>query len=566
MHYAELNDAWVELTAPGAPFEITEIEVRGAKIRAFKNDPPSVREVWLSTLPLAERDYLVYEDERFTYAQAHAQVASIAHWMLANGVKPGDRVAIAMRNYPEWMLIYWAACCIGVAVVGMNAWWTAPEMAFGLKDSASKVVFADAERIARINEDPAMLGDATLVAVRVDTLPAGATPWSDVIATGGALPDIQVDPDADACIFYTSGTTGFPKGAQLTHRGCVSNLFNMMFAGQAAGLAAARATGLAIAPPAPPPIPVGLITTPLFHVTANNCGAYALTAGGGKMVLMYRWDAEEALKLIEREKVSAVSGVPVMARELITHPDFAKYDTSSLLTLGGGGAQLQPDLVAKIDSAVATARPNTGYGMTETCGIITSIAGDFFVDKPASCGRAMPSFEAKVVDDAGNALPAGEPGELWVKGAPVIKGYINRPEATAESITDGWLHTGDVAKIDEDGFIFLVDRKKDMVLRGGENIYCAEVEATIHQHPAIAECCVFGVPDARLGEEVGAAIVLRPGETLTADQIRDHCVALVARHKAPRYIWLLTESLPRNASGKFLKKDLRQSLKLEDAA
>jgi len=204
--------------------------------------------------------------------------------------------------------------------------------------------------------------------------------------------------------------------------------------------------------------------------------------------------------------------------------------------------------------------------MTETCGIITSIAGDFFVDKPASCGRAMPSFEAKVVDDAGNALPAGEPGELWVKGAPVIKGYINRPDATAESITNGWLHTGDVARIDEDGFIFLVDRKKDMVLRGGENIYCAEVEATIHQHPAIAECCVFGVPDARLGEEVGAAIVLRPGETLSADQIRDHCIALVARHKAPRYIWLLTQSLPRNASGKFLKKDLRQSLKVEDAA
>ncbi len=565
MHYAELNDAWAELTSPGAPFEIAEIEVRGARIRSFKNAPPSVREVWLSTLPFAERDYLVYEDERFTYAQAHAQVASIANWMLAHGVKPGDRVAIAMRNYPEWMLIYWAACCIGVAVVGMNAWWTAPEMAYGLKDSAPKVVFADAERIARINEDPAMLGEATLVAVRTDP-PAGATPWSDVIAVGGALPDVQVDPDADACIFYTSGTTGFPKGAQLTHRGCVSNLFNMMFAGQAAGLATARATGLAIDPTAPPPIPVGLITTPLFHVTANNCGAYALTAGGGKMVLMYRWDAEEALKLIEREKVSAVSGVPVMARELITHPDFAKYDTSSLLTLGGGGAQLQPDLVAKIDSTVATARPNTGYGMTETCGIITSIAGDFFVDKPASCGRAMPSFEAKVVDDAGNTPPAGEPGELWVKGAPVIKGYINRPEATAESITDGWLHTGDVAKIDEDGFIFLVDRKKDMVLRGGENIYCAEVEATIHQHPAIAECCVFGVPDARLGEEVGAAIVLRPGETLTADQIRDHCVALVARHKAPRYIWLLTESLPRNASGKFLKKDLRQSLKVEDAA
>ncbi|MDO8295358.1 MAG: class I adenylate-forming enzyme family protein [Caulobacter sp.] len=565
MHYAELNAAWAELTAPGAPFEIADIEVRGARIRSFRNAPPSVREVWLSTLPFAGRDYLVYENERITYGQAHRQVAAIANWMMANGVKPGDRVAIAMRNYPEWMLIYWAACCIGVAVVGMNAWWTAPEMAFGLTDSEPKVVFADAERIARIEEQPGMLGDATLVAVRTDP-PAGAIPWSEVLATGGDLPDVRVDPDADACIFYTSGTTGFPKGAQLTHRGCVSNLFNMMFAGQASGLATQRATGLAVDPDAPAPIPVTLVTTPLFHVTANNCGAYATTAAGGKMVLMYRWDAEEALKLIEREKVSAMSGVPVMSRELITHPDFAKYDTSSLLTLGGGGAQLQPDLVAKIDEAVATARPNTGYGMTETCGIITSIAGDFFIDKPASCGRAMPAFEARVVDDEGRDLPAGEPGELWVKGAPVIKGYINRPDATADSITDGWLHTGDVAKIDEEGFIFLVDRKKDMVLRGGENIYCAEVEATIHQHPAVAECCVFGVPDARLGEEVGAAIVLRPGETLSADAIREHCVALVARHKAPRYVWLLAESLPRNANGKFVKRELRESLKIEDAA
>ncbi|MDP1738824.1 MAG: class I adenylate-forming enzyme family protein [Caulobacter sp.] len=566
MHYAELDQAWAELIAPGAPFEIAEVEVGGVAIRGFRNAPPSVREVWLSTLPFAERDYLVYEDERITYGEAHQQVAAIANWMLANGVKPGDRIAIAMRNYPEWMLVYWAGCCIGVAVVGMNAWWTAPEMAYGFKDSGPKVVFADAERIARIGEQPDMLGGATLVAVRTDAPPPGAVLWSDVIATGGTLPDIQVDPDADACIFYTSGTTGFPKGAQLTHRGCVNNLFNMLFAGQASGLATQRATGLVVDPEAPLPIPVGLITTPLFHVTANNCGAFAITAGGGKMVLMYRWDAETALRLIEREKVSAMSGVPVMSRELITHPDFNKYDTSSLLTLGGGGAQLQPDLVAKIDHAVATARPNTGYGMTETCGIITSIAGDFFIDKPASCGRAMPTFETRVVDDEGRTLPPGEPGELWVRGASVIKGYINRPDATAESITDGWLHTGDVARIDDEGFIFLVDRKKDMVLRGGENIYCAEVEATIHQHPAIAECCVFGVPDPRLGEEVGAAIVLRPGETLSADAIREHCVSLVARHKAPRYIWLLNEALPRNASGKFLKRELREGLMVEHAA
>jgi long-chain acyl-CoA synthetase len=254
-----------------------------------------------------------------------------------------------------------------------------------------------------------------------------------------------------------------------------------------------------------------------------------------------------------------------MSRELVTHPDFGKYDTSSLLTVGGGGAQLQPDLVAKIDSTVATARPNTGYGMTETCGIITAVAGDFFVDKPASCGRAMPTFEVRIVGDDGAPVGPGQPGELWVKGAAVIKGYINRPEATAESITDGWLHTGDVAYVDDDGFIFLVDRKKDMVLRGGENIYCAEVEAVIHQHAGVAECSVFGVADDRLGEEVGAAVVMRPGQEIGAGELREHCAALMARHKIPRYIWILDAPLPRNASGKFLKRELREGLKPVEA-
>ena len=319
-------------------------------------------------------------------------------------------------------------------------------------------------------------------------------------------------------------------------------------------------------PTAPIPTPIALVTTPLFHVTANNCGAYAISAAGGKMILMYRWDAGEALKLIERERVSVMSGVPVMARELLNHPDFDAIDTSSLMSLGGGGAQLQPDLVARIDSQVATARPNTGYGMTETCGIITAVSADFFVDKPSSVGPAMPTFETKCVDDDGKTVPAGEIGELWVKGSPVIKGYINRPEATADSITDGWLHTGDVARVDEDGFIFIVDRKKDMVLRGGENVYCAEVEASVYQHEAVAECCVFGVPDARLGEEVAAAIVLKPGQKLDAEGVRAHLATRLSRHKIPHYIWFLSTPIPRNASGKFLKRDLRETLKLEAAA
>jgi long-chain acyl-CoA synthetase len=558
MHYQALKQVWGALIAPGAPFEVVTVEVGGVPVKAFKNAPKNVREFWLSTAQFADRDYIVYQDERITYGEAHARVASIAAWLWDHGVRPGDRVAIAMRNYPEWMLLYWSCCCLGVAAVGMNAWWVAEEVEYGLNDSEPKVVFCDHERLERILERPAAAARSTLVATRTDELPPGVIAYADVVGHGGALPDVDVDPDADACIFYTSGTTGNPKGAQLTHRGCINNLMNMMFSAQAQALATQAATG--VAPPATPPIPVGLVTTPLFHVTANNCGAYITAAAGGKMVLMYKWEPLEALKLIEREKITSAGGVPVMARELISHPDFSKYDTSSLMTVGGGGAPLQPDLVKRIDSEVATARPNTGYGMTETCGIITAVAGDFFVGKPASVGPAMPTFEVKCVDDDGNTVPEGGVGELWVRGASVIKGYLNRPEATADSITDGWLHTGDVARIDEDGFIYIVDRKKDMVLRGGENVYCAEVEAAVHHHPAIAECCVFGVPDPRLGEDVAAAVVLRPGYHLTADELRAHCAEHLSRHKIPRNIWFLTEALPRNANGKFLKRELREKL------
>ncbi|MEZ5985389.1 MAG: class I adenylate-forming enzyme family protein [Hyphomonas sp.] len=561
MHYAELLKAREELTGPGGEFEIVEAEVLGNKLRVYKNAPPSVREVWLSTAAFADRTYLVYEDERLTYAEAHAQVNSVAAWLFEQGVRPGDRVALSMRNYPEWLLIYWACISVGVAVVGMNAWWTAEEMAYALKDSDPKVLFVDAERLERIKDSPDLTASMKLVGVRIPDLPENMTPWSEIIAHGGDMPDVSVDPDSDACIFYTSGTTGFPKGAQLTHRGCVSNLLNMVYASASTSLATQRATG--IEPPADPPPPVVLITTPLFHVTANNCGAYAATAGGGTIVLMYRWDAGEALKIIERERVTNMSGVPVMARELINHPDFDKTDTSSLVQLAGGGAQVPPDLVQKIESQVATARPGTGYGMTETCGIITSVSADFFVDKPDSAGPAMPNFEVKCVDELGDAVPPGELGELWVKGSSVIKGYINRPEATAESITYGWLHTGDIARIDEDGFIFIVDRKKDMVLRGGENVYCAEVESVAYRHPAVAECSVFGVPDDRLGEEVGIALVLKPGEALTADEFRAHCAGIMAKHKVPRYVWFLADALPRNASGKFVKRDLRDRLSAE---
>ena len=567
--YDQLREAWSELTAPGAQFEIEVVEVRGHPIRSYVNAPASLRDLWLASAAYGDRDYLVYHDVRISYAEAHRQVASIACWLQAQGVAPGDRVAIAMRNYPEWLLSYWATMSIGAVVVGVNAWWVGRELVYGMQDSRPKVLVADQERLERVREHQAEIPPMILVGVR---LPAGGRPegvvdWQDLISHGGQLPAADIGRDSDACIFYTSGTTGNPKGAQLTHRGCVANVMNMAFWGSCVTLVGQRRGILPIPEAgAVPPAGASLLTTPLFHVTANNCVSHAATMSGSKLVCMYKWDPLEALQLIERERITALSGVPVMSRELISHPDFDRYDTSSLMALGGGGAQLHPDLVGKIDARVKTARPSTGYGMTETCGIITSISGDFFIDKPESCGPAMPSFEVKTVDADGNALPPGQVGELWVRGAPVIRGYINRPDATAETITDGWLHTGDIARIDADDFIFIVDRAKDMVLRGGENVYCAEVESALFEHPAVAEVSVFGVPDERLGEEVGAAVHFKPGQHASAGALRAHCRERISAHKVPRYLWFLQDPLPRNASGKFLKRELREQLSTLEAA
>lgn len=568
--YDVLREVWDESTAAGADFEIHRVEVRGQKLRAFKNAPGSLRDVWLASAAHAEKDAIVFQNERWTYAQAHATVASVANWYAAQGLRSGDRVAIAMRNYPEWMFAHWAAQCSGIAVVGMNAWWTTPEMEFAMEDSAPKVLICDEERLANWLPSRDKAPDLKIVGARIShQLPAGVVAWSDLLAQGGDLPDVTVDPDSDACIFYTSGTTGKPKGAQLTHRGCTNNLMSIGFWSAITAVAKSRLDVAGGAAPAEPTDASGqlafLSTTPLFHVTANNCLAQPATLSGSKLVLMYKWDAGDALRIIETEKITNLSGVPVMSRELLAHPDFEKHDTSSLKALGGGGAQLQPDLVKEIDGKSGAA-PTTGYGMTETCGIITANGGDFFVGKAASAGPVMPCFEAKCVNDQGEAVAPGEIGELWVKGAQVIRGYLNRPEATAEEFGGGWLHTGDVARIDEDGFVFIVDRAKDMVLRGGENVYCAEVESVIFAHPLVAECAVFSVPDDRLGEEVGAAVLLSERDGATADELRDFCRGQIAKHKLPRYVWFLDESIPRNASGKFLKRSLRESLNPADAS
>jgi acyl-CoA synthetase (AMP-forming)/AMP-acid ligase II len=568
----EYKAAWDELTAPGAQFATKEITVRGVPIKVFESEIPSMRFVWELARGFGDRDYVVYEDERFTCEESHAIVRSLAHHLRdVHGVGSGDRVAIAMRNYPEWVFSYWAIVSLGAACVGMNAWWTTDEMKYGLADSAPKVLIADGERVERVLpvlDELRRSAPLHVIAVRHDgDLPADASRWDEVVdpATAPAdLPPAEIDPDDDACIFYTSGTTGFPKGAQLTHRGSVHNLMHLVFMTTAAGLAAAKAGTPAPAPAlgadGQPRQNVFMAPTPLFHVTANNCLLHPATLSGSRIVFTYKWDAGRALELIEREGVTNFSGVPTMSRELLMHPDWNTRDTSSLAGMGGGGAPLQPDLVDKIDKSLAGGVPSTGYGLTETHGIVTANAGALYVAKPASCGRVVPTLEAKLIDELGNEVEPGGVGEICVRGSVVIKGYLNRPEATAEAIQDGWFRTGDIAHIDEDGFVFIVDRAKDMVLRGGENVYCSEVEAAIYEHPGVAEVAVFGVPDDRLGEIVGAAIVLAAGTSLSEDELRAELSTRLAKFKIPERIWFLNEALPRNANGKFVKRELRASL------
>lgn len=574
----EYTEAWDELIAPGAQFAMKEIEVRGIPMRVFESAPPSMRFVWEMAAGYSDRDYVVYEDERYTYGEADAIIKALAaHLVDDHGVERGDRVAVSMRNYPEWVFSYWAIVSIGAACVGMNAWWTTDEMKYGLSDSQPKVLICDGERIERVApilDELRAERPLHVIAVRHDAsssgvLPDGATRWEDVIDPANApdaLPSVDIDPDDDACIFYTSGTTGFPKGAQLTHRGSVHNLMDLAFMAAVSASASAKAN----VENSLPDLGAGdgeakqnvfMAPTPLFHVTANNCLLHPATISGSRLVLTYKWDAGRALELIEREGVTNFSGVPTMSREMLMHPDWSTRDTSTLVGLGGGGAPLQPDLVDKIDKSLKGGAPSTGYGLTETHGIVTANSGSLYVAKPASCGRVVPVLDSKLVDEVGEEITTpGERGELCVRGSVVIKGYINRPDATADGIRDGWFHTGDIAEIDEDGFVFIVDRAKDMVLRGGENVYCSEVEAGVYEHPDVAEAAVFGVPDDRLGEIVGVAIVRSPGSRLDADGLRGFLADKMAKFKIPERIWFLDEPLPRNANGKFLKRELRDQL------
>lgn len=557
------EDAVAVLTGPGAPFEITEAEVLGQPSRIFANLPPTLRSLFemLKQRP-ADDVSIVFEDERWTNAEVLASINEIAHVLVERyDVKKGDRVAINMRNFPEWITAFGAATSIGAIAVSVNAWWTGPEIEFGLVDAGAKVLITDRERVDRIGDRLAALNIHGLVIRAEGELPAGCDHLADVVTPGAPMPAVDVATDDDATILFTSGTTGVPKGAVSTNRGVLSGLFAF----------ACRTTVEAIrwAPDTPPdpattPAPVPpcfILTVPLFHVTGCVPVMLGSVATGAKLVMMHKWDPLRALQLIDREKVTNFVGVPTMSHDLISHPDFDKYDTSSLKNVGGGGAPMAPELVRKIEGSFAgKASPQLGYGLTETNGYGPGNTGPDYIDKPSSTGRVVPIMQVKIVDPNDSEQPNGEVGEVCLAGPMLIRGYWNRPEATAETIRNGWLHTGDLGYLDDEGFLYVVDRIKDMVIRGGENVYCSEVEAAIFEYEGIHEVAVFGLPHDRLGEEVVAAVHPSPGTSIDLDGLSAFLAERIAPFKIPSQWYIREEPLPRGATGKILKREIRDRI------
>ena len=582
-----IAEANATLTAPGQIFEMEELTIRGVPTRTWKNAPPSLRAVLDLSLQHGDATFLVYEDERTTFAEHYRIACTLAHRLQhAFGVEPGDRVAIVMRNLPEWVMAFWAATLAGAIVVPLNAWWSAEELHYGLEDSGSKIAFVDQERAAPPASRPGRPGwihhphrgrRAPVVSAGTppDVIPAaeGSTSFSEwpfALALGeidanASPPDLTLDPEDDATIFYTSGTTGRPKGAVGTHRNICTNLMNLYFLntrGQlrfGSGLSDTSATRTQ---------PSYLLSVPLFHATGCHAVMVTNLAIGGKIVMMHHFDPERALELIERERIVTFGGVPAMVMQVLDSPKFAQSDTSSVRGVSYGGAPAPPDLVRRIRAAWPIGQPSNGYGLTETSSVTSMNSGGDYIAKPESVGPPVPVTDVAIVPEdypgaePDESLPRGPDvrGELWVKGPQVVRGYWHRPDATAQTFTQGWLHTGDVARLDDENFIYIVDRAKDMIIRGGENVYSVQVEAALFEHPAVADCAVIGVPEPTLGEEVGAVIVLRPGHKVTAEELSLHVRQRLAGFMVPTHIWFRQEPLPRNPAGKVLKRTLRDEL------
>ena len=547
------------LTEKPALFNIEEIAIRGVPTRVWKAAPPSLRTVLDISRSHGAKDYLVYEDERWTFAEHYRAVAALATRMVEDlGIQKGDRVALAMRNLPEWPMVFWATVSIGAVIVPLNAWWTGDELEFGLADSGARVLFCDAERLERIaphlDRLPAL--ERIIVARGPANLPTGVLDFQAFrgdLPEKAVLPKATIAPDDDATIFYTSGTTGKPKGALGTHRNVCQNLISGAFVRMRASVLRGEdpAAGMQMVGPSM------LLSVPLFHVTGCHGFLIGMTLAGGKLVMMYKWDAQRAIELIEAERISTFGGVPSMVWQVLEHPDLPNHDLSCVTNIAYGGAPAAPELLKRIRQTFPKVDPGNGYGMTETSALCTSNSAEEYHRRPDSVGCPAPVTEIKIVGADGSELPRGQVGELMVKGPNVIKGYWNRPEANASTFTEGWLHTGDLACRTPEGYYKITGRLKDMIIRGGENIYPKELEEFLYTCPKVKDVQVIGVPDEAMGEEVMACVVLKEGQTATEDELKKFCKAKLAKHKCPRYIDFV-DGFPMNVAGKILKYKMRE--------
>ena len=551
------DDAVASLTVTGQPFELDTVELNGVEYSNFAGMPANLGQYFLLTQQHADKDFAVYLDERYTFAEAYQHSAEFGTALLQRyGVAKGDRVAILSRNNPQWLMAFMGAVAVGAVAVPMNAWWTTEELDYGFADSGARVVVADRSRVERLAPIAAKHGLQIIAIDDCGGLDVPSTPFAQLLEefAGAPMPEVDVALDDHATIMYTSGSTGHPKGALSSHRGILSALFSWMLMGVATKIAEGDAAAGAKEkfPPA------ALVTIPLFHCTGSHSAFLLSLIVGRKMVIMHKWDAQEALRLIEQERITWFNGVPTMSAELQAAAETTERDISSLAEIMAGGAARPPDQVGKLTGTFKKSSPGIGYGLTETNALGAVNAGAFYQANPHSTGRVVPAVtEFRIEGDDGAELPLGERGELCIKSPANVLGYWNKPDATAEAFVNGWFHTGDVAYMDADGFVYIVDRIKEIIIRGGENISCLEVEAAIYAHPAINEAAVFGLPDERLGEIVGAAIVLHEGAELTSEDLRAFLAEHLASFKIPAQIWFRAEQLPRIASGKIFKRQLK---------
>ena len=559
MRYQEVEATIAGLTSPQGPFPVLEQLIDGSTRRVFGGFPDSLRDYFGVRVTHADKDCLVDGERRYSFADVLGQAASLSHALVDNyGVQKGDRVAIAMRNAPEWCISFMAITSVGAVAVPMNSWWQGEELVYGMQDSGASLAILDGSRYARI---AAWLGESDLPVIGVDTggvpLPANVDRLENILVstTPAGFPDIDIGPEDLAMILYTSGSTGQPKGVFSTQRNVLSALVTWLVT----GIAVASVEGsLGQETEIQPGI---LLPIPLFHVTGLNSLFLLSLAMGRKVVMMRKWDVDVALELIQTEQITHFNGVPTMSMELMNHPRLADYDLSSLLEISSGGAERPAEQVAMLMDKFPGAMPTVGYGLTETNAVGSLSGQEDYVNRPGSVGRpTAPLVELRILDPRGNVVTKGETGEICFRSPAIAGGYWNCLEETAEVFNDGWVRTGDVGYEDEEGFLYIVDRLKDIIIRGGENISCLEVEAALYTHPEIVEAAVFSLPDERLGEIVGAVVMTRSGTELETLQIQTFLSESLAAFKIPEQLSCQAEPLPRIAAGKISKKQIRSEM------